>query len=78
MTRDLFLKKLKILDINKKDFSNISKVPYSTLNNWGTSSKGKVLPIPPWVEPFLTYYQKAKNLDYLTDEICNKIKKAKE
>ena len=78
MEKDQFLEKLKQLDLNKKEFANICKVPYSTINNWGTTINNKVLNIPPWVEPFLEYYEKAKKLEYVTDEICTKIREVKQ
>ena len=77
MDKEIFLKKLKKLNINKKEFSFLCKVPYSTINNWGTIVNEKPLAIPGWVEPFLLYYDKAQKLDYVTDEICEKIRDAK-
>jgi hypothetical protein len=74
MDKEQFLEQLNILGLNKKEFSNISKVPYSTINNWGTIVNGKPLVIPSWVEPLLYYYERARNLEYLTDEICSKIR----
>ena len=74
MEKESFLKKLKLLNLNKKEFAGISKVPYSTINNWGTIVNNKPLPIPPWVEPFLNYYDKSLKFDYVTNEICSKIK----
>ena len=79
MDKELFLNRLKDLNINKKEFSNICKVPYSTINNWGgIGANEKLIPIPAWIEPFLHYYDKAKKLDYVTDEICAKIKEVKQ
>lgn len=74
MDKDKFLEKLKELNLNKKEFAHISQVPYSTVNNWGTIVNGKPLSIPSWVAPLLYYYERSKNLEYLTDEICHKIK----
>lgn len=78
MKKEVFLAKLKQLNINKKEFAFICKVPYSTINNWGTIVNNKPLSIPQWVEPFLYYYEKALKLDYVTDEICSKIKEIKD
>lgn len=72
MTKDEFLLRLNLLNINKKTFAEISQVPYSTINNWGTMKNGKPLPVPPWVEPLLTYYEKSLKLDYISKEICEK------
>ncbi len=77
MNKDKFLSRLKKLNINKMEFANICKVPHPTVNNWGAMRNGKAMTIPPWVEPFLQYYEKALKFDYVTDEICNKIKEVK-
>ena len=77
LDKDLFLKRLKELDINKQEFAEISKVSYSTITNWGVLRDGKPMPIPGWVEPFLDYYEKAKKLDYVMGEICMKIREAR-
>ena len=74
MTKELFLERMKNLNINKKEFAAICKVPYSTINNWGTIVNNKPLVIPVWVEPFFDYYEKATKLDYVMDDICSKIK----
>ncbi len=78
MERDDFYKRLKELNLNKKDFAQISEIPYSTVNNWGTKgSTNKLIPVPNWVRPFLDYYEKAKKLEYVMEEICSKIKEVK-
>ncbi|MGE4420267.1 MAG: hypothetical protein AB7D38_10625 [Sulfurimonas sp.] len=77
MTKECFIARLKELKISKQDFSEICKVPYSTINNWGVKRDGKPLAIPNWVEPFLTYYEKAQKLEYVMTEICQKIEAVK-
>ena len=77
MDKDLFQNRLKELGINKQDFSEISKVPYSTVTNWGVMREGKPMIIPNWVEPFLDYYEKAQKLEYVMREICQKIESVK-
>jgi len=77
MKKDEFMELLKKLKINKKEFAKIADIPYSTVNNWGVSRKGKVLEIPNWVRQFLNYYDRARKLEYLTDEICEKLSVAK-
>ena len=74
MTKEEFNKKLQGLNINKKEFAYICQVPYPTIINWGITKKGKQLPIPPWVESYLNYYEKSKKFDYLINEVCNKAK----
>ena len=73
MNKEMFLKRLHELDLNKQEFSQISNVSYSTVTNWGVLRDGKPMIIPNWVEPFLNYYEKAKKFDYLKNEICKKI-----
>ena len=77
MTKEEFSNKSKKLKLSLKEFSFISNIPYSTVTGWGCMANKKILPIPPWVEPFLEYYEKALKLDYVTDEICAKIKEVK-
>lgn len=74
MEKEQFLDRLKELNLNKMDFAEISQVPYATVNNWGIMRNGKPQIIPSWVEPFLDYYEKAKKLDFVMVEICEKIK----
>lgn len=78
MTKEQFIVRLKELEISKQEFSQICKVPYSTINNWGVIRDGKPLVIPNWVEPFLDYYEKAKKLEYVMSEICSKIEAVKQ
>ncbi|MDD2651638.1 MAG: hypothetical protein PHX44_01140 [Sulfurimonas sp.] len=78
MDKDLFQNRLKELGINKQDFSEISRVPYSTVTNWGVMRDGKPMIIPNWVEPFLDYYEKAQKLEYVMREICSKIEAVKQ
>jgi len=78
MTKEEFSKRLKELNLNKKEFSFICKVSYSTVSNWGTIINNKPLAVPGWVEPFLHYYEKSKKLDYVVEDICNKIKEVKD
>ena len=73
MEKEQFQARLKELELGKQEFSEISKVPYSTVTNWGVLRDGKPMPIPHWVEPFLDYYEKAQKLEYVMSEICEKI-----
>jgi predicted transcriptional regulator len=74
MDKDLFQARLKELGISKQEFSEICGVSYSTITNWGVLREGKPMPVPHWVEPFLAYYEKAKKLEYVMSEICEKIR----
>ena len=78
MDKNELINQLKGLNLNKKEFAAICKVPYSTLNSWGALANNKILPVPVWVEPFLDYYEKSKKLDYVMDEICEKIKEVRD
>lgn len=61
LTLEQFNQLLNYCDLTKKEFSEISKVPYGTIMNWGTS-RGKMhkLKVPSWVEPFLKLYYENK------------------
>jgi len=77
MKREEFVELLKDLELNKKEFAEISCVPYPTVLSWGVARKGKVLNIPFWVKEFLYYYAKARKFDMLKDQICSEIFKQK-
>ena len=70
MTKEEFCYRLKELNLTQKDFANIANIPYSTLNNWGTTAQnGKIIPVPRWVAPFLEHFEKSRKYDYLLKEI---------
>ena len=75
MKKQEFMDLLKKLHLNKKEFAKIASVPYPTVNSWGATRKGVTLEIPNWVREFLFYYEKARKLDILTEEICSKLSK---
>jgi predicted transcriptional regulator len=77
MDKDQLQARLKELELSKQDFSEICRVPYSTVTNWGVLREGKPMPVPHWVEPFLEYYEKAQKLEYVMREICSKIEAIK-
>ncbi|KAB7881232.1 helix-turn-helix domain-containing protein [Poseidonibacter ostreae] len=75
MTKDQFNFKLKKLDLTLNDFSKISGISYSTINNWGfMKDNGKAIAVPDWVDSFLVYFEKAKKYDYLKNEIYDVMK----
>jgi predicted transcriptional regulator len=76
MKKDEFQMLLKKLGINKKEFAIIADVPYPTVVSWGVSRKGKILEIPNWVRQFLFYYERARTLELITNEICQKLNKS--
>ena len=70
MTKEEFCQRLKELNLTQKDFANIANIPYSTLNNWGTTAQnGKIIPVPSWVRPFLEYYDKSIKYDAIREEL---------
>jgi len=78
MDKNQFSQRLKELHLNNKEFSKITNIPYSTVTGWGcVGGNDKIIPIPVWIEPFLEYYEKAQKLDYVTDEICARIREVK-
>ena len=80
MEKERFMQLLQKAGLNKKEFAKIANISYGTVNNWGQKKNAnkKITPIPNWVEPFMHYYFKAKELDYVTEEICRKLQKVKE
>ena len=73
MKREEFAKLLEKLGMSKKDFSDISEVPYPTVQSWGSVRAGKRLEVPNWVRHFLKYYEKAQKFDLVAEEICEKL-----
>ena len=74
MTKEDFNVRLKELNLSIKDFSFISEVPYSTINNWGAKANDKIIPVPKWVTPFLEHYEKSKKYDHLIKEVFKVVK----
>ncbi len=50
-----FEDKLKEFGINKKEFAELSSLPYQTVMNWSNSKR-----TPAWVESWLENYRKAR------------------
>lgn len=55
-----FKELLKSADLNKKEFAELVRISYGTVNAWGVEGRAEV---PDWVEPFINNYLKAKKLD---------------
>ncbi|QKF59289.1 hypothetical protein [Aliarcobacter lanthieri] len=64
MHNEIFVELLKKSELNKKEFSEKTKLAYSTVANWSTTNN-----VPEWVESWLENYAKAK----LADRIINAI-----
>ena len=77
MEKKQFMELLQRAHLNKKEFAKIATIPYGTVNNWGLKRNGKIMVVPNWVKPFMHFYFKAKQLEYITDEICQKIQDVK-
>lgn len=59
MTKEKFDNHLKDLELSRQEFSNITGIAYSTINNWHDEKK----PIPSWVDSWVENYIKAKDMD---------------
>ena len=70
MTKEEFCKRLKDINLTQKEFSEITNVPYSTLNNWGFHD----IQVPKWVGPFIEHYEKSKKYDHLIKEVFKVVK----
>ena len=64
MHNEIFVELLKKSELNKKEFSEKTKLAYSTVANWSTTNN-----VQEWVESWLENYTKAK----LADRIINAI-----
>ena len=59
-----FKELLKKANMNKKEFSNITKISYGTVNSWGLEGRAEV---PEWIRPFLDNYMEVKKLQKIRD-----------
>jgi predicted transcriptional regulator len=64
MRHEEFQNKLDELKLGKKDFSDVTNVPYTTVSKYGKSN-----PVPPWVGPFLDLYEENRNLSEIKELI---------
>ena len=51
---------LKTASLNKKEFAELVRMSYGTVNSWGVEGRAEV---PDWVEPFIHNYLKAQKLE---------------
>lgn len=69
MTKNYFDNKLKKLNLNKKDLTNLLNLPYNTVNGWNGDNK----PFPDWLQSWFFHYEKSLKFDkikgLLKDEI---------
>ncbi|MDD3506618.1 MAG: XRE family transcriptional regulator [Sulfurimonas sp.] len=56
---------LKSTNMNKKQFADVTGLSYQTIMNWNNINS-----TPPWVEPFLANYKKAKNFEKAKEIFC--------
>lgn len=63
-----FKELLKKSSMNKKDFSQVTKVSYGTVNSWGVEGRAEV---PEWVRPFLDNYIEVKKLQQIRNILDN-------
>ncbi len=64
MDNKVFVELLKKSSLNKKEFSEKTKLAYSTVANWSTTSN-----VPDWVESWLENYIKAKTYKDIKDKV---------
>ncbi len=55
---------LKNININKKEFSELTELPYQTVMNWSKSKK-----TPKWVKSWLNNYIEAKSYSDVKDKV---------
>lgn len=67
MTYEEFSSTIKKLGLSREEFAKMVGMSYNSVANWKSKE------IPAWVEPFLYYYGKSKELDCLV-EIIEKYK----
>lgn len=72
MTRNEFEALLKRAGLNKKEFSRLSKMSYSTVTQWGTAKNGRTIPTPEWIKSWIEYYIKAQYWDEMTQKMLEK------
>lgn len=65
MLKEDFTKKLKEINLSKKDFANLSNISYNTVNNWNDENR----PVPPWVKSWLENYIKAKSYSDVKEKV---------
>lgn len=59
-----FENKLELTQLSKKEFSELSKLPYQTIMNWKRNNN-----VPVWVESWLNNYIDKKKFDIIKDII---------
>ncbi|ADR35230.1 hypothetical protein Sulku_2571 (plasmid) [Sulfuricurvum kujiense DSM 16994] len=60
---------LKSVNLKKKEFAEMVKMSYGTVNSWGVEGRAEV---PDWVEQFIANYIKAQKLDQIEKIIQDK------
>ncbi|CAD7289576.1 hypothetical protein LMG7974_01653 [Campylobacter majalis] len=58
MNYDEFENRLKLINLSKKDFSQMVKMSYTGVTNWRQTNA-----IPGWVDSWLQNYEKSKAID---------------
>jgi len=65
MTKDIFDKTLKDIELTRQEFADITNLTYGAVSNWNDKNK----PIPGWVESWLKNYIKAKSYNGIKDKV---------
>lgn len=69
MNKQDFEDYLKKASINKKEFAELTELPYQTIMNWNNSDNA-----PKWVKSWLENYIKAKDMDKVVEAVKPHIK----
>lgn len=69
MTYDEFSNTIKRLDLSRDEFAKMVGMSYNSVANWKSKE------IPKWVEVFLHYYEKGKDLERLLTIVAKHINK---
>ena len=68
MDKEKFQKMLDAAGLNKKEFAEISKIPYPTLRGWGSTTS-----FPPYLEFLIESYVKSRKFDKIKEIIKDEI-----
>lgn len=64
MNRNEFKIYLEKCGINKKELAEVLRLPYGTVNNWGSSN-----PYPEWLYSWFENYIKSKSYEEIKDKV---------
>jgi len=65
MKKETFDNILKLNNLSRKDFAELSGIKYTTVGKWNDDDR----PIPAWVKSWLDNYIKAKDMDKVVEAV---------